>query len=115
MKKTNSGVSLAAIALGLALSGCAADSSRYRRDGGNRTADHTGSMSGSGGTKGSGELGTGSRTPGATDRGTSGEMDPDRRNRTGMDTGMSSKSGTTGGGTSLSGTERRNDPHRRDR
>jgi hypothetical protein len=83
------------LGVGLFMTGCG-----NAGDTRNRTADHTGAMNGTGGTMDSGK-GTGSAL--------------DRRNRTGSETGMNSGDrSTTGGGTSLSGSERGNNPNRRD-
>ena len=87
------------LGIGLLTAGCSnTDTTRNRTD--DRMADHTGSMNGTGGTKDSRPGGTGL----------------DRHNRTGSETGMNSGDrSTTGGGTSSSGSDRGNNPNRRDR
>jgi hypothetical protein len=94
MRWRKSGLPVLALAAGLSVAGCGnAGNTRNRTD--DRMADHTGAMSGTGGTS------TGT--------------DLDRRNRTGSETGMNSGNrSTTGGGTSLSGSERGNHPNRTD-
>lgn len=94
----------------LSLAGCARENSRNRTDGTGNQADHSGAMGGTGGTAGSGQMGTGTGT-GATGTGaTSGSG-----TGAGTGTGSGMSSGTTGGGTSASGTDRGNNPNRPNR
>lgn len=99
MRRKHNLLAALAITTGLVLTGCAGSNARNRSSDTGKQADHTGAMSGTGGTTGSGTM--------------QGTTDLDPQNRTGSATGMSS--GTTGGGTSLSGTARKNNPNRRDR
>src|SRR5687768_13917325 len=105
MKAGKPAIPLLILGAGLFLTGCSGDVSsdtRHRTTETGATADHTGAMSGTGGTSDAMK--------------SSGDSDLDRRNRPGSETGMNSGSrSTTGGGTSLNGTERGNDPHRANR
>jgi hypothetical protein len=105
MKHGKSGLPIFILGTCLLLAGCAGDASsgsRNRSMEKGATADHTGAAGGAGGSSDA--------------RKSSGESDLDRRNRPGSETEMNSGSRrTTGGGTSLSDTERGNDPHRANR